>query len=373
MAYVPLHPIKQFDFQINRILTYGERACNFEEVMKTASAITDIPSWNKTWRELGHVAEGQKRYLHAGFYYRLAEFFLKESPEKEEMYQHSIANYWEVIQQDESVDVVYVPYKNASLKTFVFRVNNNPKGTILAFGGYDSFIEEFYLVAKDLLAYGYEIILFEGPGQGESLRKGLDFEPYWEQPVKAVLDYFKLEDVAAMGISWGGYLVLRAAAFEKRISKAIAFDVLYDGFDCMMNPLPQPAKTLMQFAFSLKAKSLINYTMTKLKKNRLLLDWVITHGQYITGTSSPYDFYSHLKLHTMKNILNKVDCDVLLLAGEKDHYIPKEHYYKLLLGLTEARSLHGRMFSEKEGGAEHCQIGNHQIAMDEIFAWLSAF
>ncbi|PZM62146.1 alpha/beta fold hydrolase [Paenibacillus dendritiformis] len=103
---------------------------------------------------------------------------------------------------------------------------------MVIFGGYDSFIEEFYLAVKELVKSGYTIYLFEGPGQGETLKKGLTFEPYWEKPVSAILDYFKLEDVCLLGVSWGGYLALRAAAFERRIAKAVAYDVLYDGFDC---------------------------------------------------------------------------------------------------------------------------------------------
>nr|WP_220084754.1 alpha/beta fold hydrolase [Paenibacillus dendritiformis] len=88
------------------------------------------------------------------------------------------------------------------------------------------------MAVKELVKSGYTIYLFEGPGQGETLKKGLTFEPYWEKPVSAILDYFKLEDVCLLGVSWGGYLALRAAAFERRIAKAVAYDVLYDGFDC---------------------------------------------------------------------------------------------------------------------------------------------
>jgi len=61
------------------------------------------------------------------------------------------------------------------------------------------------------------------------------------------------------------------------------------------------------------------------------------------------------------------------LAGENDHYIPKIHYSILMQGITRAKSLSGKLFTEAEGGAEHCQIGDHRFAIDHIIKWLKDF
>jgi alpha-beta hydrolase superfamily lysophospholipase len=45
------------------------------------------------------------------------------------------------------------------------------KGIIVLHGGYDSFLEEWYLMLKYLAQAGYESIGFEGPGQGAALIK----------------------------------------------------------------------------------------------------------------------------------------------------------------------------------------------------------
>lgn len=63
---------------------------------------------------------------------------------------------------------------------------------------------------------------------------------------------------------------------------------------------------------------------------------------------------------------------MLLLAGEKDHYIPTDQFYKLMNKIKHAKSLSARMFTESEGGEQHCQIGNHQIAIEEIFNWIKS-
>ena len=69
--------------------------------------------------------------------------------------------------------------------------------------------------------------MFEGPGQGGVMRlQGMHFTHEWEKPVKAVLDTFDLNNVTIIGISLGGYLAPRAAAFDKRITKVVAWSVL---------------------------------------------------------------------------------------------------------------------------------------------------
>jgi pimeloyl-ACP methyl ester carboxylesterase len=56
---------------------------------------------------------------------------------------------------------------------------------------------------RPLTEVGFTVIAFDGPGQGGALRQGIFFTPPWEQPAKAVLDHFKLEQVDWLGASWG--------------------------------------------------------------------------------------------------------------------------------------------------------------------------
>jgi len=147
--------------------------------------------------------------------------------------------------------------------------------------------------------------------------------------------------------------------------------VLYDGYDCMTNPFPFIMKIVFNILFSLKAKNLINGLIYRIMKKNLLVHWAIEHGQYITGTDTPFEFYAHLKKHTLKGIEKNITCNVLLLAGEKDHYIPLRHYYILMKKIKNANTLTGRIFTQEEGGQEHCQIGNHTLAIDYIINWLN--
>ena len=58
-------------------------------------------------------------------------------------------------------------------------------------------------------AAGYEVLAFEGPGQGAALRRnGLTFTDQWEKPVKAVLDYYNTDQATITGVSLDGELCL---------------------------------------------------------------------------------------------------------------------------------------------------------------------
>ena len=121
-------------------------------------------------------------------------------------------------------------------------LNSYPYPTLVVHGGFDSTLEELYSsAAAPALDRGYNCLAFEGPGQGGVIRKQqIPFRYDWEKVVSSVIDYaIKRKDdfaidtkrIALMGISMGGYLAARAAAFDHRISACILYNGVYDGFD----------------------------------------------------------------------------------------------------------------------------------------------
>ena len=125
-----------------------------------------------------------------------------------------------------------MPYSDGSHSGFLpaYRFTPVPsKGTIVFFVGFDSYTEDWIAALLHLREQGYEVIAFEGPGQGGALIDSkLPMTPDWHKPVKAILDHFKLDHVTLCGLSMGGGLVLRAAAHEPRIGRVIAYDIYPD-------------------------------------------------------------------------------------------------------------------------------------------------
>ena len=79
------------------------------------------------------------------------------------------------------------------------------------------------------LERGYNVVIFEGPGQGSQLfLHDVPFRSDWERVITPIVDYLEtrtdvnLDQVAIRGISFGGLLVPRAAAHEHRLSAVVA-------------------------------------------------------------------------------------------------------------------------------------------------------
>lgn len=363
---------QQLDFQINRVLTYGELAANEKQIIEYTKGIKTLDQWHHAWKTIGEITEKDKEYLHSAYAYRMAEFFLKEThPEKHSLYLKSVEYFYKGFDElGYNYEIIEIPYQNTSLHSLRFKAIEE-KGIIVVCGGYDSFIEEFVLAVKDLVDTGYTIVLFEGDGQGKTLKNGLPLIHDWERPTKAVLDYYDIKKCAMMGISWGGYLALRAAAYEKRIHKVIAYDVLDDGVEVMTNIFPSILRKLIRRELKRNNSRFVNFLVNLLIKKSIIADWSMMQGMYITKTETVFEFYQELKKHVLtQEICDNLECDILLLAGEKDHYVPKEQYFRLKEKIHNANNLKYRLFTEQEGGEQHCQVGNHKLAIDETMKFL---
>ena len=369
--YKTVNSIQQFDFQINRVLTYGDKACDEDQVISALASVENIEEWYEAWISIAKEAVNSNKHMHAAYYYRMAEFFLKHNdPRKEVVFKDCLLEFdLGFKQNDITFERHEIPYENGYMKCFRMDAENS-KETILICGGYDSFIEEFVLQVNDFVKKGYSVILFEGPGQGECISQGIYFTDAFHKATSKVLDFFDLKSCAFVGISWGGYFALESAANEPRISKVVAYDVLDDGFEVMTNVYPSPVKDIIRALIKGKHTKAVNFLCSRIAEKSVIADWMLAQGMYITGSSTPYEMYLKLNNHNLKDIMQNIKQDVLLLAGEKDHYVPKDQFERCKDGIRNARSLTTRLFLESEGGHQHCQIGNHTIATDYIMKWI---
>jgi dipeptidyl aminopeptidase/acylaminoacyl peptidase len=101
-----------------------------------------------------------------------------------------------------------------------------PAPLVVLIPGLDSTKEEFFHWESVFLDRGMATLSLDGPGQGET-GFALPIRPDYEVAVAAILDAvggrcdLDGDRVGAVGVSLGGYYVVRAAAFEPRL-KAIA-------------------------------------------------------------------------------------------------------------------------------------------------------
>lgn len=375
MRYEIINSIPQFNFQINRILTYGELACSKNEVIGEVAQVKTFEEWSIAWQKIAAKSEHEKRYFHAAYYYRMAEFFLKsDMPKKAIVYKKCIENFYKAFDFELHLqyEKCHIPFEGKALHCLKFSPSN-AIGTVLVCGGYDSFIEEFVLQVYEFVKHGYEIILFEGPGQGKSIQEGLYFSYDFEKATSAVLDYFGIRRCAMVGISWGGYFALRSAAYDKRITAAVAYDVMDNGLEVMTNIFPNPIRSAIQLSYKYHWQGVLNKLVNITRRKSILADWAISQGLHITGTRTPYEFFQSISFHSLASATELLTQDILLLAGAEDHYIPRNQFYRLKSSIHNAKSLTCRLFTKAEGGEQHCQIGNHQLAINAISDWLDCY
>ncbi len=358
-----LHPDRNINYQLNRALFEGR----LEDLRAVAPRIHDYADWKRELLAIARIAESEGRTLHAFAYYRAAEFFMDVGdPDRLPTFDKFVALFDAA---HPGLDRRLVPYGSGKLPAIVLP---GERGTIVVHAGFDSYIEEFFELAASFAARGYRVILFDGPGQGTArARYGVTMDAAWERPVAAILDHFQLADVTLIGISLGGYLAVRAAAYEPRVTRVVAFDVMADFFACMVSRKGRAAEAVLRALIAARAALLVNAFAHAGMRRDLLMAWGIPRAMYLTGTTTPYDMFRVVEQFHTRDCSPLVRQDVLVLAGEDDHFVPVAQYHDQLRRLVRARSVTGRLFTRAEGASEHCQFGNVGLALDTIAGWIA--
>jgi len=361
IGYYSFHKDQHINYHLNRwfSLGYWEK----EDLLTIGADIQDTGDLKQVLVDYADKMKSENCELDAAIGYRAAEFFTHPSDtDKLPLYDQFQETFYLGIKNLE-VEKHLVPYQSGSLPALRFTPENS-QGTILIHGGLDSFMEELFTAAYYMYAAGLEVILFEGPGQGSALRKSnLYMTHQWEEPVSAILDFFGLDDVTLIGVSLGGYLALRAAAFEDRISRVVAYDIfIYDQHGSGLQGA--------LYKLFLKYPSAYNWVARTAMRRSPDVDHLISQWMYILNSSTPAEYVAQMQYYSVSDIAAQIQQDVLLLAGEEDHMIPINEYDKHKQGLVNARSISGRIFSEEEHAQNHCQVGNIKIALDVILDWI---
>jgi pimeloyl-ACP methyl ester carboxylesterase len=367
IGYHQFHPDVSINFQCNRWVQWiGPSA--LDEVAELAARANTYPELIDGFLGLAEQARAADRALAAAYYDRAAEFFMTSAdprrPAARARFLHTMRTIYDVTPD-------LVPFRSGTMPAYDLRPDRQIGAPIVMFGGFDSYIEEFLPMIASMVDAGRRIVVFEGPGQGSALEDfGLTMIPEWEQPVAAVLDHYGLDDVAAVGISLGGGLVIRAAAFEPRISRAIAFDILDDEFEVVARQIGRGAGVVLRALLAAHVRWLINSVAYQVASRTPVTQWALQQGMHITGAETPYDFFRSATATNTRKISQRVRADVLLLAGADDHYVPLKQLGRQAGNLANARSVTTRTFTAAEQASNHCQLGNIGAAVRLMDAWL---
>ncbi len=293
-----------------RFVANGIDVNDFDRVVASTAEWKDwAPNWlrvGETHRELGDAAARAGRtvsateaYQRAAWCYHLGKFlWFEDRALHERLHQLTVSTYAKALPHlDPPGERVEVPFEKAVIPGVLRR----PRGAsrpplVFLVPGLDSVKEELFAIENDFLRRGMATLTIDGPGQGENAPR-FPIRPDWASVIGPLLDGLRgrkdvdLDRVGLMGISMGGIYGPRAAAYEKRLRAVIALAGPYDLSECWpaLNPL--------------------------------------TKGGYVFYTKSrdEVEAFEKSKALTLRGILDKVTCPLLVIHGALDRLFPPAH------------------------------------------------
>ncbi len=200
---------------------------------------------------------------------------------------------------DPPAERVEIPLEGTVLPAYLRRPHGAGRPPVVLFlSGLDSAKEEHATFERVFLRRGLATLTVDGPGQGETwyrMKMRVDFEV----TATAALDYLASRDdvdgarVGVCGVSLGGYLAARCAAFERRL-RAVA--------SC--GGLHSPAEGHLYRGFHLPR-------------------WL-----HIWGARDREDLVAKSRGATLADCAHRITAPLLVVHGAQDPLIPPEDAYR---------------------------------------------
>ncbi len=367
-----LNDNEDLNFQFNRIVNWD--GGDLDEIRTVSCNVKTLADWKTTLLKLGKKAETEERIEPAIAYYRMAEFYIPyDDPVGIKAYRHSrklFYEYYEPCFSSGLIERLDAPFEDISLPVWHLKAENS-KGVFVFHGGYDSYMEEFIIPVLYLREKGYEVYMFEGPGQGSVLREqNRPLIAEWEKPVSAVLDAFGLAGVTLCGCSLGGYYAPRAAAFDKRIKRVIAWSVFPS---LKANVVESGSALAWKGVMAIPKLGLGGITKTVIEKGAQKGDagmMLARDMMHKAGAEKVGELVNLFKRLDLEPIADKIDQDVLLVGASEDTICSNRMTGQQINMLGNARSVTYRMITRKEEGSDHCNAGNTKLALDVMCQWM---
>ena len=305
----------------------------------------------------GHKLTAASNLLRACFYYQTADHFRQPKDKRAlDVYKVSLDCFRRFAELNDQprVEVVELPSKHGSFPAyFVHAVNSGRKKNpcVVRFGGFDTQKEMQYVRGTpDLVRRGVSYLLVDGPGQGEMVRfRDMYLRPDFEIAGSAAFDYLTtrpdvdLDRVGIVAMSLGGYYAPRIAAMDPRYKACIAWGAIWDYHATWVKRLER----IKQAALPVPADHLL----------------------WACGVNNYDDALKKIENFKLDGVAQKVTCPFMLMHGAADAQVSMAEAQKLF-DTIGSKDKTFRVFTEEEGGAQHCQRDYVTRAVDVVADWL---
>lgn len=343
---------------IRELINEDDAETGVEAYLKFAKICEDTAN---TCLEKKHIQSARDAYFRASRYYFGATGYLDESPHPERFVDlwKSHRRCWGKAAKlmELEYEEFEIPYEGTTLQGFFFKRKNDNKTRplfIMNNGSDGSILDAWSWGGSAAFDRGYNVLTFDGPGQGSSLfLKNIYFRHDWENVITPVIESIinrtdiDKNRIVLYGISQGGYWVPRAAAFENRIKVAVADPGVVDVSLAVMKFLPEEMIALLDAG----EKDEFNKYMGMVKGTPAEeANYNFRSRPY--GINNAYDFFANIRKYNLTQVAEKIKCHTIITDPDNEQFWPGQSR-KLFDMINAPKEL--IRFSASEGGNYHCE------------------
>jgi len=382
-----------FDFQLIRALHHSRYGGpDFGECLAIALRIKDDSreDWYKEWTEVGertraqaesflaqgNVTSARRTFLRAFECHRSAAYFLLGNPADPVLH--------EVVDRMQScfrkagelmsgrMHILSIPYEKTTLPGYFIQPEGAPptRPTLFINTGYTSFCEESYFFGGvAALERGWNVLFYDGPGQGSVLiKQRLPFRPEWEKVFTPIVDHALTlpgvdpKALAVFGRSFNALLSVRAIARDPRIAAFMADPGEYNKYRDVVRDFPPEALAAFDRGDD---QPLARYLEEQMQNPDVGLSYKCRIKAH--GAVNAVDYIRELKKYDFTDFLDSIQCPTAISCADHDDR-----------GTEQAKEMYNVLKCEKayfpfraeQGAGEHCQVGAPGLCYQTFYDWL---
>ncbi|MET7772009.1 alpha/beta fold hydrolase [Nocardia sp. NPDC005366] len=335
----------------------GEDAGTEEFLASWTAVVDDLVTTADADRAAGRTDSAGHAYARAANYLIHAERMQSpQTPDRNAIYRRVL----ELVQHsfdlvDPNTYRVAVPFRDTTLPAYFTRPDvEGPVPCMIMWNGLDSTKEHMYLSGfpQELARRGIATLMVDCPGSGEALRlQGLTAQIETEQWATACVNYLETVDgidagrIGVVGWSLGGYFAPRAAAFEKRLALCVAWGANHDWGKVQRRRVEREGERPVPHYWN--------------------------HVMWVWGESDLDTFLAHADGVTLDGVVEQITVPFLITHGENDRQIPVEYAHRSYEQATASPKRQLRIFTAREGGAEHVGLDHLPHVSTFVADWVS--
>ncbi len=315
-------------------------------------------------RGAGERLTARHRFLRASEYYRQSFYYLRSDLDDrrlQDAYRAHVDTFRAAAAlMDHPAEAVRIPYGATSLNGYLFAPSRagGTRPTVTFPCGYDTTAEAGWVNVPAAVERGYNVLTFEGPGQGGALYiQRLFLRPDFERVLTPVLDWLLTrpevdpDAVVLVGRSFAGYLAPRAAAFEHRLAALVC----------------DPAQPDMGARIPGGLAGLIADPLVRAQM-RISADRAEFFGARMAahGLGTIAEYFTELRRFNMLPLAAQITCPTLLIEAEHDFASGGSQ------ALSDALAAPSQLvrLTARQGADGHCGGLGQEIWSEVVYHWL---